>query len=99
MITIEVSVTPKATLSRAEKMIEEYCASEGLSIAMKGTLSTYPGCIHWHFRKEGQRGTLEITLRSERRKIWFSVHAGRNGPWIEASVRRLKTKIEKKLKG
>ncbi|MBI2583919.1 MAG: hypothetical protein HYW25_04590 [Candidatus Aenigmarchaeota archaeon] len=64
---------------------------------MKGTVSKYPECIHWHFKKGRQRGTLEITLWKEQRRIWFNVQAERTADWIDESVSKLKKSIEREL--
>jgi hypothetical protein len=61
MIEVELqipdSVEPEAVL----RIVEEVCASNELTCALKGTLVSYPGSIHWHFKQGKQRGTLEIT--------------------------------------
>jgi hypothetical protein len=54
--------------------------------------------VHWHFRKEGERGTLEITLLRAERGISFYVHENRKGPWIASTLERLKPAIERGLK-
>jgi len=70
---------------------------EGLSVNLKGSLAKYPGCIHWHLKRDGQRGTLEITVWVSARRIWFSIQTGRTGAWIEETTVRLKEDLERKL--
>ena len=97
MTEIEITVPSLTDLSQAEQIIEQRCMVEGLSVNLKGSLSQYPGCIHWHFKRGGQRGTLEITLWASARRIWFSIHTGRTGDWIEETLFRLKQDLEKDL--
>jgi hypothetical protein len=77
--------------------VESLCASGGLTISMKSTLSAYPGSVHWHFKQRLAAGTLEITLWPEGRRLWFSVHRRRAAPWIPGSIRRLRVAIERAL--
>lgn len=97
MLEIEAHVAPDADLTRAEASIEAACAAEGLRLTLKGTLKKYPGCIHWHYKKDLQPGTLEITLWPQARRLWFKVAAGRTGAWIDEILARLKIGIERAL--
>src|SRR5712692_7875246 len=99
MITIEVNVPLGADLRGIEQQVERCCRREGLDMKLKSSLSTYPGSIHWHFKNGIQRGTLEVTSSRKSRRLWFSVQAGRTGPWIEDTIARLKTELERQLKG
>lgn len=95
MLEIELHVPPDAELS--EQVVEAACAAQRLYPTLKGTLKTYPGGIHWHYQKAGQRGTLEITLWPRQRRLWFKVAAGRKGDWNDEAIARLKTSIEQTL--
>jgi len=97
MMEIEISIPLQTDLSQAEQIIEQCCKAEGLSASLKVSLAKYPGCVHWHFKRDGQRGTLEITLWASRRRIWFSIHTGRTSAWIEETVTRLKQDLERAL--
>lgn len=97
MMEIEITVPSQTDLSQAEQLIEHCCIVGGLSINLKGSLAKYPGCIHWHLKRPGQRGTLEITLWTSARRIWFSVHTGRASARIEETLFRLKQDLEKDL--
>jgi hypothetical protein len=91
---IELELPPDAALKHAELSVESACTAEGLSMTLKDTLKKYPGCIHWHYQQAGQRGTLEITLWPEKRRLWFKVTAGRQADWIGEAIARLKPIIE-----
>ncbi len=97
MEKIEVHLPSNSKFSDVDKTIEKCCKLEKLKITMKGTLSKYPGCIHWHVKKDMQKGTLEITLWEKQKKIWFSVHSNRNASWTNTSINLLKILIKNKL--
>jgi hypothetical protein len=96
---IEFSVPRHCDLSSAERLIEEVCSGRGLQIAMKGSLSEYPGCIHWHFKNEKRdKGTLELTLHIPQGRIWAQVKAGRKAQWIDAELPHLRRAVERELR-
>ena len=98
MKEFEFHVPKECDLSRAEELIEKAAAEHGLSVGMKGSLAGYPGCIHWHFKNQKQKGTLEITLHTESRRIWAQVQDGRKAQWIDMELPRVRRAIEKDLR-
>ena len=98
MDQIEFSVPPRCNLAAAESLIESVCAAHGLDLAMKASLAGYPGSVHWHYKQPKQRGTLELTLLRDDRRIWAQVHTNRKAPWIEAWLPRIRKEIEQGLK-
>jgi hypothetical protein len=98
MREVEFSVPPKCDLKLAERLIEDICARRGLQMAMKGSQSTFPGSIHWHYKRERQKGTLELTLFPAHRRLWAKVAEGRKAAWIDLELPRLRRELEKKLK-
>jgi|SRR5580700_4352747 hypothetical protein len=99
MLEVEFSVPRKCDLKAAERLIEGVCTRRGLQIAMKGSQSKFPGCIHWHFKREKQKGTLELTLFPHDRRLWEKVADGRKAAWIDVELPRLRREVEKRLKG
>jgi|SRR5579872_4748182 len=99
MQQIEFSVPPRCDLTKADALIERVCRVHGLHAAMKGTLATYPGSIHWHWKKSKEKGTLELTLLPCERRIWAAIHTNRQAPWIEDALPKVRTAIERALKG
>lgn len=63
---------------------------------MKGSLSAYPGSIHWHYKSSGQKGTVEITLLDAERRIWVQVQDGRRATWIDRELPAIRCEIEKR---
>jgi hypothetical protein len=94
---LEFAVPEQYDMAGAEKLIEKVCAGRGLGVAMKGSLKGYPGCVHWHYKRPGHKGTLEITVYPEARRIWAQVQDGRRAPWIDAELPRLQREIEGEL--
>ncbi len=78
----ELTIPEGIGLSAIEKLIEECAAASGLTTRLKTSLASYSGSIHWHFRRSGELGTLEVTFWPERRRCWLSVHTGRNAGWV-----------------
>ena len=89
MRTEEVAVPQAADLAGAEGEIERCFGEAGLRVALKGTLATHKGCVHWHLKRGKERGTLEVTLWPARRRLWLSVHANRSGDWVEGALRHV----------
>lgn len=55
-------------------------------VATRTSLSKYPGSLHWHFKRPGEKGTLEATWWPKGQRLWLSVHEGRSAPWQDAAV-------------
>jgi hypothetical protein len=98
MREIDFAVPHTADLARAERLIEKICARPGVVLAMKGSPSSYPGCVHWHFQRQKQKGTLELTLFARDRRVWAQVQHGRKAPWIDEELPGLQLDIERALK-
>jgi hypothetical protein len=79
-----------ADLSQAGHIIEMACHNDGLTLVLKGSLATFAGCTHWHYKNGAARGTLEITFWPSKRKIWFSVQSGRRADWIDEHLEGLR---------
>ena len=94
MKEIEIDLPREADPGRAEGLVEDWCAREGLQLTLKGSLAKHRGCTHWHWKRGRERGTLEVTAWPERRRIWMTVQSGRTGPWIEGTAARLKAYLE-----
>lgn len=83
MRELDVVVSDWSDASRIERRVEAVLHRQGLLLTMKGTLKSHPGCIHWHFKKGREPGTLELTLWPARRRLWIKVQSGRTAPWID----------------
>ena len=55
MIEMELQIPADATNDSVVKVVEQVCSANGLTQALKGTLASYPGCVHWHFKKVKKR--------------------------------------------
>lgn len=77
--------------------IEGVMADLGFRQSMKGGLRTYPGCVHWHYKKGAATGTIEVTAWSVERRVWLSVQSGRTAPWIAGALPRIRAVLESRL--
>ena len=98
MIKVELQVPADTQSDSVVKVVEQVCHANGLTQVSKGTLASYPRCIHWHFKMDKQKGTLEITWWESKNRLWFKVADGRVSDWINESMRKLKKQIEISLK-
>ena len=91
----DVRVPSHLNWSNTEAAIEHCLVATGLRTTLKTTLRGYPGCVHWHLKRDGdERGTLELTLWPAGGEIWFSVQSGRRAPWIREVLIELIPAIE-----
>ena len=86
---IEIELPQGTNLSKAEKTIDATLAEVGLQVSLRGTLKKLPGCIHWHAKSPGQRGTLELTLWPQQRRTWISIQSGRAAEWITEELPKI----------
>ena len=97
MIEVDLQIPVDAKRDSVVTAVEQVCTANNLICVLKGTLASYPDCIHWHFRKDKQNGTLEITWWESDNRLWFKVAKGRMGEWITEALPRLKKQIESSL--
>ncbi|MEI7986041.1 MAG: hypothetical protein WCI55_10470 [Armatimonadota bacterium] len=67
------------------KSIEDFeleLAKLNCNIAVRSSLKSFPGCVHWHIKHNVENGgTLEFTILPTG-ECWLSVHRNRHKPWI-----------------
>ena len=97
MIEVDLQIPSGVNREQIVKVVEQVCTTNELAWARKGTLASYPGCIHWHFKLGKQKGTLEITWWESEDRLWFKVAKGRTGEWIHEALPKLKKEIEVSL--
>src|ERR1700730_8875921 len=90
VIETEFEIPKGCDAKSVERTVERLCHTRGLFMALKGSLSQYPGSIHLHFKKDRKKGTLELTLYPEKSRLWSKVQAGRKALWIDETIRDLK---------
>jgi hypothetical protein len=98
MMEIEFTVPQGCNLSGAASLIENACRACGLRVSTRTTLSSYPGCIHWHVKRGIQPGTLGLTLWEPKRRVWAGVQDERRAAWIEEDLPRIKEAVETALR-
>ena len=98
MIEVDLRIPDSLEAEAVIRIVEQVCASNDLTCGRKGTLVSYPGSIHWHFRRISDKGTLEITWWESENRLWFKVADGRVGKWIDEILPKLKQEIESSLR-
>lgn len=81
-----VELNPSRLAGDPATLLEAIATELGLVVRLRSTLATYPGSIHWHFQRPGERGTLELTWWPSGGRLWLKVHPMRSAPWIEGCV-------------
>ena len=98
MQEFEFNVPADCNLAKADRLIEQVCTGRGLIAALKGSLASYPGSIHWHYRRPKEKGVLELTLWPPGARLWAQVQNGRKAPWIASLLPEIQAKIEQGLR-
>jgi hypothetical protein len=86
--------SPTVPGERVIERVEGCFAAANLTITLKSTLATYPGCTHWHLKQGQQPGTLEATYWPQENRFWFKVARNRSAPWIDTALPQLQICIE-----
>jgi hypothetical protein len=94
---VAIPLTGEAGGLDVERAIDDAIADSGLNVALRGMRRKFPGCTHWHLRREGESGTLEITFWPQQHRAWFTIQAGREAAWIDASLRVLLESIRRRM--
>ena len=93
----EIQVGGRWNSAAIARTIERAGESCGLSQSMKGSLRKFEGCTHWHFKKPGHSGTIELTMWSQERRVWISVQAGRRADWIKRELPEIIDMLQRAL--
>ncbi len=93
MQTIDIPLPLDRNTQFLPAVVQQVCAAAGLTLMLDGTLKSYPGSRHWHYRRGRERGTLEITFWPAQRRLWLKIAAGRTSAWITELLPRLQTAL------
>jgi hypothetical protein len=96
--TAEVELPPSGDIRMVAETILRTCKSRGLAASVKTSLKSYPGSVHWHFKKRTGRGVVEVTFWAAKRRLWINVHSNRTGSWTAEEMRGLKADLEKQFR-
>lgn len=86
---------PYVPLAAVERAIE----TRGLVVATRSTLSKYPGCVHWHLRRCGQKGTLELTHWFSSGRLWFNIHPLQAAAWMPDEIEAIRKDLQRVADG
>ena len=66
--------------------IEAAIKQAGYQISLKGSITKYPGCVHWLVKNGKSVGTLKVTFWPKARRAWIDFEGGRGTDWIDDAV-------------
>ncbi|QDP39094.1 hypothetical protein [Radiobacillus deserti] len=73
--------------------IEQVIRKYHLILSSKTTLLSKKGSYHWHIKKEGEKGVLEITYWPMQSRLWLEIARNRRADWnvsmIEAVAKEM----------
>ena len=92
METINIPIPADHSPTTLPALIERSVGDAGL-LAARLELRGYPGATHWHIRRPGAKGTLELTYWPDAGRLWFAVHANRRAAWIAPAIDDLTTRM------
>ena len=99
METEELKIRKNMSCKDVVRAVEGSGAAVGLGVTLRTSLVSFPGSVHWHFRKHGERrGTLEMTFWPERRRLWVKIQAGRRAGWIRGAMEALATEMKRRMR-
>lgn len=99
---LDIKLPEKLDFGLVPTVVEDVCAGANLHATMKATLKKFPRSTHWHFKKEKEKGILEVTwwprdMGEQTSRLWISVHGNRTADWIVQFKPQLKALIEERL--
>ena len=92
MDTIDIPLRAGHDPAMLPALIECAVAEAGL-LSSRLDLRGYPGATHWHIRRPGAKGTLELTYWPSQGRLWFATHANRRAEWIEPALDQLAARM------
>jgi hypothetical protein len=90
--TIDIPLRAGRDPATLPALIERALAEAGL-LSSRLELRGYPGATHWHIRRLGASGTLELTYWPSLDRLWFAIHANRRAEWIAPAVDELTARM------
>ncbi len=97
MRTTEVRLLGSVSVMNVERAIGEVCEELGLRVGIRSTLAGHRDSLHWHLKREKERGTLEVSFVPEPTRLWLAVHKNREGAWIDDAVARFAVLLQDAL--
>ena len=91
MVEITLPIPPCDPTTTLESLFEVL----HMTVHTRGTLSKYPGSVHWHLKRSGRSGTLEVTWWPMRDRLWAAYHDNRIGDgWVVTTIQELAASLE-----
>ncbi|MEO7909667.1 MAG: hypothetical protein ABIV47_08470 [Roseiflexaceae bacterium] len=96
MQTINIPLPANHSQLAMLALIEHAIIDAGL-LTERLELRSYPGATHWHIRRLGTKGTLELTYWPTKSRLWFAIHANRRAEWISPTLDDLMARMMQEL--
>src|SRR5256885_476488 len=93
----EVQIHRHWDAEQIARIIESTLAQLELRATKRMTLRTYPGSVHWHFKRSAAAGTMEVTMWPQRQRVWISVQSRRSADWIDRDRPTILRELERAL--
>lgn len=97
MREVDVPLTRLVGTCDAQRAVEQVCTESGLVIGLRGALARDPGSFHWHLKRAGETGTLEVSFAPTMNRLWLKVHARREATWTIVAMNELATRLAQLL--
>ena len=82
------------TPSQLADVVAALAAEFGLTVGPVSELKSIPGSQHWHLKKDGHRGVLEVTLAARDQTGNVSVHDNRVGSWTPEALTAFRDRLQ-----
>ncbi len=99
MYEFDIALPSGTDFEHVTTTVEWVAAERALELALKSSLAAHKGSIHWHFRRAGQAGTLEITWWPSGPRLWLKVATRRSGQWVYGELEPLAHALHQALLG
>ena len=92
MDTIDIPLRAGRDPAALPALVERAVAEAGLA-SRRLELRGHLGATHWHIRRPGARGTLELTYWPSENRLWFAVHTNRRAERIAPAIDQLTARM------
>ncbi|KMK77025.1 hypothetical protein [Alkalihalobacillus pseudalcaliphilus] len=104
MVLFEVTSTKLGEIKSFDQeliceQIEQQVRLHKLIVTQKTTLVTKKGSFHWHFKRESEKGVLEITYWPKHGSLTLEVANNRKAEWNIRVAEQLATSFAQQFQG
>lgn len=90
MVQVDVPLNHELKLELAANAVAAAAEAMGMLVSAESSLAKHRNSLHWHLKRQGCSGTLEVTLTEAPRRLWASYHSDRlGGGWVQEAAPQL----------